>query len=54
MELLTKTLFNQYDLTEEEKIEIKIYYRLGIIGYLSQLYFGEVNGIPTLQRYLLN
>jgi hypothetical protein len=54
MELLTKTLFSKYDLTDQEKLEIKIYYHLGIIEYLSVLYYGEVNGFPTTQRYLLN
>lgn len=54
MELLTKTLFKEYDLTDEEKITILLFYQIGIMEHLSQLMFGYVNGVPTLQRYLLN
>ena len=54
MELLTKTLFNKYDLTEEDKTIISFVYRIQILTLLYTSFIGVIDEHPINQRYLLN
>jgi hypothetical protein len=54
MELLTKTLFNKYDLTTEDKAVISFVYRLQLLTILYTSFIGVIGEHPVDQRYLLN
>ena len=54
MDLLLKTLFDKFQLDDEDRVALTFYYHFGVIAYLNTIVVGEVNGQITAQRYLLN
>lgn len=54
MELLLKTIFDEYELTNDEKLILTFYYYFGVQTYFNAHFIGDVNGIPVEQKYLLN
>ena len=53
-QILLKTLFDKFQMNDEDRAALTFYYHFGLLAYLNTIVVGEVNGQLTAQKYLLN